>query len=484
MTSTPDLPALDLRQRRREEVRGVIRMSVPVVITLCSRMCMDIADYFMISQMTPAEAAPAQAAMLPAQITMWTFIVTGVATVSIVNTFVSQSLGRGRLRETSAYAWQGIYLSFTYGTLGLLLYPLLPHVFAWIGHAPEVQARELIYSRICLFTVSFTVAAEALSSFFNGLHQPKVTMWSAIEANLLNVVLSTVLIFGFLGFPAMGIAGAAWGTLIGVIYRFLRLGITFTHGRFAQDYHSRQSWRLDRSKLRAIIRVGLPNGFQATSDVFVWMVFANILIGRMFGETSLIASNTAWQYLRLTFMPAFGVGIALSALVGKAIGQRDHELAQRMTKTALGFLLVYLTLLTVVLVTCRSSLIAVFNSNAEVVRIGAQVLICAAVFQVFDGAGILLHCALKGAGDTRWPAFIGVVSHWLLVVGGGYLVATLRPEWGVVGPWVAAATLIIFLALAYWWRWRSGVWQRIDLFARENASETAERPTEEELVVA
>jgi len=468
ITHSDHLSELSARERRRDELRGVVRMAVPTVITLCSRMLMDLADFAMISRLPNAPAA--QAAILPAQITLWTFIVTGLATVSINSTFVSQSFGRGNLRTAAAYTWQALYLSLAYGVVGACMYPLLPGVFAWIGHSPEVQELELTYARICLFTVGLSVAAEAFSGFFNGLHRPKVTMWSAIEANLINVAISMILIYGLFGFPAMGIAGAAWGTLIGVTYRVVRLGWSFASGRYAAEFASRAMWRPDWSKMKAIVRTGIPQGLQATSDVCVWMVFINILTGRLFGQTALVASNTAWQYLRLSFMPTFGVGVALTSLVGKAIGQRDHDLARRVTRIAVGIVVAWMALLSVVYLLLRHVLIEAFNDDLAVIGIGGSIMICAVVWQVFDGVGIAYHCALKGAGDTLWPSVLFIVSHWVIVVAGGYAMARLVPHWGVIGPWSAAAALIIFLGFALWWRWHSRAWERIDLFRHESAS--------------
>ena len=441
----------------------MISMSVPIVITTCSRMVMDVADFKMISYL----GDHAQGAMMPAQITMWAFIVLGFGTICMVGTFVSQSLGRERYSDTSAYTWQGIYMAFFYGGFALFLFPVLPVVFSWIGHSPEIQALELCYARVGLLTIGLTIASEALASFFYGVHRPKVTMWSAIEANVINVAASLCLIFGLLGLPAFGIAGAAWGTLVGVTYRFVRLLAVFLSPAYAEQYRTRQTWRLDAGKIRAIIRVGLPQGLQWTSDVLVWMLFVNILVGRLFGDVHLIASNVAWQYLRISFMPAIGVGIALSALVGKAVGQGDQDLAIRVTRICVSILVVYMALLSLVYLVFRGSLIGWFNQTPEVVRIASAVMICAVIFQVFDGLSIAYNSALRGAGDTFWPAALFVVSHWLIVVGGGWLVATLRPQWGSIGPWAAATFLIVFLGFALWWRWHSRAWRRIDIFKHE-----------------
>ncbi len=131
------LETLDQRTRRREELRGVIALAVPMVVTTCTRMVMDVTDYLMISRLP---GGMAQAALLPAQLFLWTYIVIGLGVVSIVATFVSQALGRERRAECSAYAWQGLYLAVAFGVLGLAFRPLLPKLVLAVGHEPAVQA--------------------------------------------------------------------------------------------------------------------------------------------------------------------------------------------------------------------------------------------------------------------------------------------------------------------------------------------------------
>jgi MATE family multidrug resistance protein len=463
--STPIETPLRLEQRRRNrvELHSVVVMSVPIVITTCSRMVMDVADFKMISYLGDA----AQGAMMPAQITMWTIMVLGMGTITMVNTFVAQSLGREKLKDTGAYAWQGIYLSLIYGVIGLSFVPLVPNIFDWIGHSDAIRALEIAYAKVALLTIGPTIAGEALASFFNGVQKPKVTMWSAIEANLINIGMSLVLIFGLYGMPKLGIAGAAWGTMIGVTYRFLRLLAVFLSRAYAEKHGTREVFQLDFSKIRGILRVGLPQGMQWTSDVLVWMLFVNILIGRQFGDVHLIASNVAWQYLRISFMPAIGVGIALSALVGKAIGKGDFDQATRITRISVGILTVYMMVLSLLYLTFRETLIGWFNTTPEVIRIASGVMVCAVIFQLSDGLGIAFNAALRGAGDTFWPAVMFIVTHWVILVGGGWLVSKLRPEWGSLGPWGVATFLIVFVGFALWWRWSSQAWRKKDIFRDE-----------------
>ncbi|MCP4249046.1 MAG: MATE family efflux transporter, partial [bacterium] len=419
-----------------------------------------------------------QAALLPAQLFLWSYIVIGMGIVSIVATFASQALGRERYRDCSAYAWQGLYLSIAFGLLGFAFWPLLPWLVSVIGHEPEVQALELSYCNVAVWSFGPTIAAAALCGFFNGVHHPKVTMWSAIEGIVVNMAVSYCLIFGKLGLPAMGIAGAAAGTVVATCYRCVRLTATMCLPRFHERFHARDTWRLDRGKLMGILRFGAPQGGQWFSDVVVWMLFVNVLVGKLFGTLHLTATNIAWQYLRVSFMPAIGVGMALTSLVGKSIGQNDPQRAVRQTRTTLSICGVYMAALSLVFVLFRRELIGLFNDDPEIVAVGAGLMICAAAFQVFDAMGIIYTSALRGAGDTTWPALLFVISHWVILIGGGGAMAFLAPELGRVGPWMAATILLIFWGLRLWWRWRVGAWKKIDLFKHDQPVESAVAPVE------
>lgn len=468
------------RQLRRAEVRNVIAMSIPVVITTTSRAFMDIVDYVMITRL---ELTEAQAAILPSQILMWSYIIAGLGIVSVVNTFASQSLGKKQYRECSGYAWQSLYLAVFFGLIALALRPMLPALIAACGHEPKVQALELAYTRVALLTVAPTIAANGLAWFFVGIHRPWVTMWSAIEANIVNVAVSYVLIFGLLGFEAMGIAGAAWGTLAAVVYRTLRLMLSMVTPTMALRFHSRQTWAPSWARIRDLLRVGLPCGLQWFCDVVVWAIFVSVLVGAKFGTVHLIATNTAWQFMRLAFMPAIGVGQALTALVGKSIGAGQPARAIRETRIAVLITLAYMGTLSVIYLFKGPALIRLFNSDPEVVRIGAMVMICAAVFQLFDAIAITYCSALRGAGDTFVPSMFFVIGNWVIIIGGGSAVAAYRPQYGSLGPWVAASSLIVVSGVFLWWRWHSRVWMKINLLHGSTEDRSGPAGVDEEAVM-
>lgn len=450
------------RQRiESSEVRRVIAMTVPVVLTTSSRALMDVADYVMI---TLLRQNAAQAAMLPAQMLMWSYIVLGMGIVAMVNTFCSQALGRRQHADCSAYAWQSLYIAGVLGLIGLAVRPLLPALIHAIGHDEDVRTLELAYLNVALLSVAPTIASNGLSWFFVGVHRPWVATWSVIESNVVNILVSSVLIFGFLGFPPMGIAGAAWGTFIALIYRTVRLALAMVTPTMASTYSTRSMWRPSWHRLRNLLRVGLPFGIQSAFEIVVWAIFVNVLVGGKFGTAHLIATNAAWQYMRVAFMPCIGVGQALTALVGNSIGMGHPARAQREARLAAGITLAYMGALSTIYAFWGAELIGRFNGDHLVMEIGGAVMMCAAVFQLFDAVAITYGAALRGAGDTFVPSVVFTACNWVIIVGGGWLAATYFPRLGSIGPWITAAGLIIVAAGFFWWRWRSGVWMKIDLF--------------------
>lgn len=372
--------------------------------------------------------------------------------------------------------WQALYLAAVFGLIGLVLRPLLPDLIALFAHEPKVQVLELAYGRVALLTVGPTIAAYGLGWFFVGIHRPWVTMWTAIEANVVNIIVSFVLIFGHLGFEPMGIAGAAWGTFAAVSYRTVRLLVTLVTPTIHRKYLSRSTWRPSWRRLWDLLRVGFPCGLQWLCEVVAWAIFVNVLIGTRFGTVHLIATNTAWQYMRLAFLPTLGVGQALTALVGKSIGADDPKRAIRETRIASLITVGYMGSLSLLYWLKGPELIRLFNTDPKVVELGTTIMLCAAVFQLFDAIGITYNSALRGAGDTFVPSLFFIVSNWLIIVGGGWWVATRYPQLGSTGPWLAASGLIVITGIFLWWRWHSRAWMRIDLFRTAPAvSETGEK---------
>ncbi|MCC5830987.1 MAG: MATE family efflux transporter [Phycisphaeraceae bacterium] len=437
--------------------RALLWLALPVIASMISRTIMSLVDFVMISRL----GTEAQAAIMPAGVVLFIFISLGMGTLSVVNAFVAQSLGRNRLGDRGSYAWQGLWLSIGFGVLLLPLWWVCPGFFQWVGHEPDVMAMEITYTRIGLLGIGPTLAAVALANFFNGIHRPAIGFWAALAANVLNLVANYALIFGNWGFPRMEMAGAAWATVIAAAFQmgFLLIWM-LAFVEYRRVYGTLAGWMPRRAQMARLLRFGAPAGGQFCGDLLAWSVFTLWIIGS-FGTAALAAHNLVFRFLEFSFMPAFGMGIALTAAVGKAIGQGDHDRVRRNVAWCLRFTLAYMGLIGLIYLLFRFQLVRTLTDEPEVIQHAAAILILCAVFQMFDAMGISLISALRGCGDNLVPAVVMLSGAAVIFLGGAVVAMYLLPQFGPLGPWGAATLYIIVTGIALLLRFRGGGWKRI-----------------------
>jgi MATE family multidrug resistance protein len=200
-------------------------------------------------------------------------------------------------------------------------------------------------------------------------------------------------------------------------------------------------------------------------DVVAWAIFLSWLVGR-FGTVHIGASQFVWQYLHVSFMPAVGVSIAITAVVGRAIGEGRLDLAARRMRVGLICCCGYMGTMGLIFLTLGRPLVSLFTHDPAVIHVGGHMMICAGIYQVFDGMCIAYNGGLRGAGDNRWPAIVMAVLCWSLVVGAGWLAVRFWPQGQSLGPWITSTVYIIALAIALAYRWHTGRWRQMDLFTR------------------
>jgi MATE family multidrug resistance protein len=329
-----------------------------------------------------------------------------------------------------------------------------------------------------LYSQFLAILIWASSQFFMGIHRPIITMYAAVCGQIVNITANYVLIFGKLGFPAMGIAGAGWGTFIGItVGAGIRMGM-FLSGDINSSFKSRRTMNVDFSKMMDLLKVGFPAGFGFMVNMACWGIILFGLVGR-FGKESLAATSAVFACMNVSFMPVVGLGTALTAAVGRSIGKGMKDVAVKQTMVCLRVALIYMGLVGLCFFVFRNGLMAVWSSDDKVISIGINILIFAAIFQIFDAVLLTYAGALRGAGDTLWLATIEGSGAAIIMGLGGFLMLTLFPELGALGPWIAATVKIIVVAAANRWRFKSNRWREIDLFKRRPIG----RPAEVEAVI-
>jgi len=273
-------------------LKHMLKLAAPMIVTNISFTVMQFVDRFMVSRL----GTEALAAILPAGFMSFIPASFAVGAMISVNTFVSQSLGRSEKKDCSNYCWQAIYMGLIYAFITLaIMWPAAPAIFKMMGHEPAVADMEVTYLRIMLYAQVLAVFIWSSSQFFMGIHRPIITMYAALCGQVVNVAANYVLIFGELGFPKMGIAGAGWGTFIGIVVAAGIRMVVFLTGDINVTFKCRRTMNVDLTKMADLLKVGLPSGLGLMVNVAVWGV---ILFG--------LVSNSAQKHW-LRQVPSFRV---------------------------------------------------------------------------------------------------------------------------------------------------------------------------------
>lgn len=449
----------------------MLKLATPMIVTTISFTVMQFVDRYMVSRL----GTTALAAILPAQFVSFLPTSFAIGAIAILNTFVSQSLGRGLKSDCSNYFWQVIYLGFVYFIVVLaIMWPTAPWVFRMMGQPAAVADLEVVYFRIMLYAHLLAIVNYAGSQFFMGVHRPIITMYASVCGQAVNVAANYVLIFGKLGFPAMGIRGAGWGTFIGIgIAAVINTGV-FLSGSIHATFRSRHTLAIDFGKMQDLLKVGLPAGLGLMVNVAIWGVILFALVGKVDGQEALAATSAVLSYTSFAIMPVVGMATALTAAVGKAIGRGRRDLAIKQTSVCMRVALIYMGLVALCFLLFRNTLMEFWSADGTVISLGVKILVFAAVYQVFHATRIIYSGSLRGAGDTLWLAMISAAGAVVILGLGGVLIATLLPSLGALGPWAAATVSIITVGFANCWRFKTNRWMKIDLFKRRAVSVPAE----------
>ncbi len=462
-------------------LREMARIAVPTIATMASYTTMTFADKWLVSRLG-AEYVGAQG---NGGLAGWVPISLAMGTVQIINSYVSQNMGAGKPERGAAYAWNGIWLVAIWAVILLPYGWALPSIFTLAKMDPQQVEWATQYGQILVYGSFLTMATRALSQFFYGMHRAGVVTFAGVAANIVNLFLSAVLVFGnqtppaglgafgdivhqtatFFGIKPMGIAGSAYGTVIATGVELAIPLAFFLSPSFNAKYHTRRAWRWSREHVRDIIKVGWPGGAMFGNEMVCWGFFMVYLVSH-FGPVHASAGWIAHQYMSLSFMPSVGISVAVSALVGKYMGMRRPDLAAARAWLGLRIAMVYMGVCGVLFVVFRHQLVDLFieqgtsdADHAQIVALGAQFLIAAAAFQLFDAVAMTMSGALRGAGDTVWIGVLTVALAWVVIVGGGLAMIHWVPSFSSVGPWMAAAAYIMALAAVSLGRFLSGKWR-------------------------
>ncbi len=453
--------------------RELLMLALPLVVSQGFMTVQVFLDTILLSWHNPLEMA----ASFPA--VMWFWLAFGLlqVTAGYVSTFVAQYTGANRSQRVGPAVWQGIYFAVFAGLLFMLMAPAAPFLIAIGGHSPAIQPLEVKYLQCLSFAALPMLVLAAVNGFFSGRGQTWTVFGIEAFGTCVNIALALVLIFGRLGFPELGIAGAGWATVAGSFASALFGLCLFLRPKFRVEFNTLAGYAFDRELFGRLMKYGGPAGAQVFLDVLVFHVFTQ-LVGRL-GEAALAATTLTIRLNMVAFLPMMGMGQAVSILVGQRLGADRPDIAERTTYTGLRWVFGYMSIVAAAYVLIPNVLVSIFQSDrdpeqfAVVAAMIPTLLTCAAIYSLADAGNVSFAFALRGAGDTRFVSLLTFALAWPIMVLPTFFVVQFHGN--LYWAWIFASAYIVAMAVCFLWRFRTGKWKSMRVI---------EPPTEMEAVAA
>jgi multidrug resistance protein, MATE family len=443
-------------------------LAFPFMVNSAVQAVLNATDTWFIGRVSPAATAAMGAVYWPVLVFVLLFGGVGLS----VQTLVAQAYGARRYARASQATWTALWASLFTIPLFALLAVSATRLFGPFGLPDQILHLAEAYWYPRMLGGASGVALWGVLGFFNGIGRPTVTLRIVIGVAVVNALLNQLFMFNL----GMGVAGSAWATnaaqLIGVSVALA----WFLGPATRRRYKSHLTTRFQPRALWRQLELGFPMGLLIAADILGFALFQlmQVHLGTVDGaSTQIVMMLTSFCY-----MPAVGIAMAGTTLVGQAIGANSRDWAFKVGNGIIVIAMLYMGAIGLLLAIAGPWVLPFFTNHAdpqagEVVKRACVLLWIAAGYQLFDGLNISSSAVLRGAGDVRLPALMVLGLSWLLFVplahslsfaaGQGWVDWLPQFGLGAVGGWFAALIYIFFLGLMLWLRWHSRAWQRIVL---------------------
>ena len=371
----------------------------------------------------------------------------GIGFSTAITPLVAEADGAGNKADGKSALKHGLVLCTVLGLslFGIIL--LLKPIMYLMKQPPEVVELAMPYLDLVAFSLVPLIIFQAFKQFSEGLSQTKYPMYATIIANVVNIVLNYLLIFGSFGFPKMGIVGAAIGTLISRFVMVVYIWFLLKGKKKFHDYVTGFNFKLiEKRVMRKIISLGFPSALQMFFEVAIFT--AAIWISGVLGKNAQAANQIALNLSSMTFMFGMGLGVAAMIRVGNQKGLLNFKELRRIAQSIFFLTLLVEIVFAILFLWGRDWFPTIYldvndiknmADNTEVIFLAGQLLLVAAFFQISDGIQVVVLGALRGLQDVKIPTLITFIAYWLIGFPISYYLG-LHTDFGSVGIWIGLLT--------------------------------------------
>jgi len=414
----------------KEHFYQTIELAYPVIIGQLGFIMMGVVDSLMVGTLG---SAPLAAASLGNIITLVIFIV-GIGVSFAVTPLVAISVGAKKYSDCGIFFRQSLLVNLSFGFILMVITLISSELLIYLDQPAEVLAQAKSYTRILGLGALPVMLFQTYKQFIEGLSIMKPAMVITILANIINAFTNWTLIFGNLGFPALGLDGAGWATFSSRSFMAILLMLYVMNKKYFKQYDVSFHFKnINLPVIKKILSLGLPSGIQYFFEVGAF-AFGAIMIGWL-GTEQLAAHQIAINLASISFMVVLGLSMAGGIRVGNAVGEKNIIGVRRAGFTTIFLALCVMTGSGIIFIIFRNILPTLYIDDSTVISIASSLLIIAALFQLSDGVQAVGIGILRGLTDVKIPTAITFIAYWIIGLPIGYLLA-FKLGWGVQGIWI------------------------------------------------
>lgn len=437
-------------QALRHEFRPTLRLALPLVLAEVGWMTMGVVDTIMVGRL-PNSAIAIGATGLGQSL----YNIVGIFGAGLLlglDTFVAQAHGREDMQDARHSLANGFFLALALTPILMFLISLWPALMHRFGVSTELIDPMRPFLRALNWGTLPLLCYFGLRRYLQAVNVVHPIMFALVSANLVNFVGNWALIYGHLGFHAMGITGSGWSTCFARIYMAL---VMFGTLLYVESKRGLSAWiaeiQIDLRRIWHLLALGAPAATQILLEIGAFSG-ATALCAKL-GPIPLSGHEIALNCAAFTFMVPLGISSAAAVRVGQQIGRGDAGRAHLAGWSAILLGAGFMSCTGLLFVTLPRSIARIFSPDPVVVYVGARLLLVAAAFQLFDGVQTVATGALRGSGDTRTPMLANLVAYWFIGLPLGSVLCFYF-GWGAFGIWVGLCIGLVLIGVALLWTWQ------------------------------
>ena len=430
------------------------KLAAPVMLGMLGHTFVTFIDNIMVGQLGTAELA----AVSLGNSFMFIAMSIGIGFSTAITPLIAEADSSDNLEQARDTYKNGLFLCTALGVLLFLGVFFAKPLMYLMKQPKEVVELAIPYLDLVAFSLIPLVIFQAIKQFSDGMSMTKYPMYATLIANIVNVALNYVLIFGKFGFPEMGIVGAAYGTLasriIMVIYLWLLLKSKQRSKRIISNL---KFFVFDVLMIKKIINLGSLSAMQMFFEVAIFT--AAIWLSGLLGKNPQAANQIALNLSSMTFMVAMGLSVASMIRVGNQKGLQNFKELRRIAFSIFFLGMILATVFAILFFVFHKIMPTIYvdlddklnyADNMEVISIASKLLIAAAFFQISDSIQVVVLGALRGLQDVKVPTILTFISYWCVGFPVSYFLGK-EDMYGSFGIWLGllagltTASVLLFI---------------------------------------